>query len=189
MRIFVIAAILRVLHADTVFTATFMEMGRATLRSDQFVTVTSTTATFKKPHVIMGMPRDGTQSLNSGYSVCARVRSVVVTADGPTKFSVRLVQPNDTWCNYTWWTPVVQPAMTISYMIMDEGHYVISGGEFDISNREFNSHCSYLFYRHIWFNDFSNLAVKPCSLATTQTIRDYRFVTFREVDSNNNARG
>eukprot|EP01041_Mallomonas_annulata_P005909 gene5909-11931_t len=36
MRIFVIAAILRVLHADTVFTATFMEMGRATLRSDQF---------------------------------------------------------------------------------------------------------------------------------------------------------
>eukprot|EP01041_Mallomonas_annulata_P011493 gene11493-24030_t len=83
IRIFAVGIILGLSTADTVFTATFMEMGLITVRSDDFVRITSQTATFKKPHVIMGMPRDGTQNLYSGYSVVARVKDVIVSADGP----------------------------------------------------------------------------------------------------------
>eukprot|EP01036_Dinobryon_divergens_P035966 gene35966-46711_t len=167
-----------------------MEVGFVTVPTNDFTTQSSVVTNITKPRVIMGLPRDGGPSLNSGYSCTARVKNVGRNAvTGQVTFMVRIVQPNDTWCNYTWWTPQVMPAQLMSYLIMQEGHFNVSGAEFDIRNGVYNSHCTYLFYRHLWKSIFYNRAVRPASVATTQTMNDYRFVTFREVDSNNNAAG
>eukprot|EP01036_Dinobryon_divergens_P048974 gene48974-65661_t len=152
-----------------------MEIGFVTVPTSDFVLVSSVVKNFSKPCIIMGVPRDGDASLNSGYVAAARVKGVSKNAVLQTTFMVRLVQPNDSWCNYTWWTPVVKPAQLMSYMVMPTGHYNVSGAEFDIRNGVYNSHCTYLFYRHLWTQIFYNRAVRPASVATTQTMNDYRF--------------
>eukprot|EP01041_Mallomonas_annulata_P042121 gene42121-biopygen5602 len=103
-----------------------MEVGFVTVPTNDFTTQSSVVTNITKPRVIMGLPRDGGPSLNSGYSCAARVKNV--------------------------------------------GRNAVTG-------------------QVTFMSIFYNRAVRPASVATTQTMNDYRFVTFREVDSNNNAAG
>ena len=91
------------------FVLPWMEIGFVSVPTDNFVTVTSQLGnrSFLRPHVIMGPPRDGGQGLFSGYESCTRIKGINRTASGNVQFMVRVVQPNDTWCNYTWWHPRV----------------------------------------------------------------------------------
>ena len=169
-------------------TSSILEIGFVTVKSDGFVSVHTKTP-FVAPRVIMGMPRNGVAQIAGGYQSCFRVKDI--TLDSISKFvsfDVRFTQPNDSWCNYTWWTPKTEPSQTVAWLVMNEGHFLVGGGEFDIKNIEIGGHCSYFFVRHRWFGLFSN-KTRPASIATVQTYRDYRFTSFREVDSNNNAVG
>eukprot|EP01041_Mallomonas_annulata_P002828 gene2828-5556_t len=66
------------------FRQTWMEIGTVSVPSDNFVSVTGTVSNFTKPHIVMGVPRDGNSRINSGYASCTRVKSVTRAANrGP----------------------------------------------------------------------------------------------------------
>jgi len=138
----------------------------------------------------MGVVTDGDEYLYSGYPACTRLKDITNTTihPGAVSFYVRLTQPNDTWCNYTWWTPVVMPKQHIPYLIMEEGHFNMSGSEFDIKSNYFGTHCTGQNFRHFWYHRFTTGA-RPASIAQAQTFEDYRYMVFREVAYNNNATG
>ena len=122
------AVISKGVGGSNLFAFTFIEVGYTFVGSASYTHVISQVETFKNPHIIMGMPRDGDQRLRSGTALVARVRNVAVNSrSGLTTFDVMMFQPNDSWCNYTWWTPVVQPMLRMDYLIMEEGHFIISG--------------------------------------------------------------
>eukprot|EP01042_Synura_sphagnicola_P001859 gene1859-2186_t len=110
--------------------STWLEIGAITVRSDTFVQVTGKVTTFKKRQVFIGLPDHGNAALYSGYSSCFRLDEITNTTlnPGPISFQVRVTQPNDSWCNYTWWTPVIEPAQHVYYMIVETGHWYLSGG-------------------------------------------------------------
>jgi len=98
-------------NGNLIFT-TWLEIGAVTVHSDIFVKVTGQVTTFKKPQVFISLPDHGKAVLYSGYSSCFRLNEITNTTlnPGPVSFQVRVTQPNDSWCNYTWWTPVIEPA-------------------------------------------------------------------------------
>ena len=113
---------------SNLFVFTFIEVGYTFVGTASYTHVISQVETFKKPRIIMGMPRDGDQRLRSGTSLAARVKNVASNSrTGLTSFDVMMFQPNDSWCSYTWWTPVVQPLLRMDYLIMEEVHFIISG--------------------------------------------------------------
>ena len=73
MNIIIFLACLYEIHAQT-FLTTFLEIGFVVVPTDQFVTISTDTRTFIKPHVIMGMPHNGNNNLYSGYHIIAEVR-------------------------------------------------------------------------------------------------------------------
>jgi len=126
----------------------------------------------------MGIPQDGNQNIYSGFQACSRIKGVTNKTNTAVSFSVKLIQPNDTWCNYTWWTPIIEPAQTLSYMIMERGHYNLTGAEFDIRSARYTGHCTYFNQRHLWLSRFG-AGVVPAVIMQHQTMKDKRFVSYR----------
>ena len=183
-----------VAYGQTLFaTSKILEVGFATVSSHEFGNIKTKTP-FRKPRVIIGIPRNGIQTTDGGYTSVFRLRNIFVNnlpqtnnSFGLASFDIRFVQPNDSWCNYTWWHPIAEPNQKVSWIVMNQGHWFIGGGEFDIKNAVYNSHCTYLSFRHRWSQVFSNGTSRPISIAQVQSYKDHRFTSFREVDSNNNA--
>lgn len=130
---------------------------------------------------------DGDEKLigKDNYIVCARLKDIAKVDGGMISFSVKLVQPNDSWCNYTWWTPIVEKPQDLFYLIMEAGHHKIEGAEFDVGSYLGSTHCRQNFYRYTWASDFATGSY-PAVLAQHQTFFDFRFITFRLNDKNIN---
>mmetsp|Transcript_9934 Transcript_9934/g.10038 ORF Transcript_9934/g.10038 Transcript_9934/m.10038 type:complete len:510 (-) Transcript_9934:188-1717(-) len=133
----------------------------------------------------MGIPTIGYEKTAEGSQSCTRLKNVKKGNDGILGFDVRLTQPNDSWCNYTWWTPVITPNHYLPWMIVLEGHFHTGAIEFDVSSRSINGRCSYQFYRHLWHEPWNNLNVRPAFIAQTQSYNDPRFVSFRSANNIN----
>jgi len=172
----------------------WLETGQTILHTDKYVVTQSRSAAFKEPQVYISMMTNGGDYLYSGYDSCARIRDVTNTTTNPGRISfyAKIVQPNDSWCNYTWWTPQVMPSVSLWYMITERGHFNISGAEFDSTYRHFNTHCTGDIHRHFFYDNFGTVGIKPLYLAQMQTTNDGRFVTFRgnllTSGANNNRR-
>ena len=169
----------------------WMEVGFIHVPNTVYLQVQSRLSTFRKPHVLIGPPNHGNANLYSGYSSCFRLKDVTNTTVDPgfVAFTVTMIQPNDSWCNYTWWTPVVEPSQKVAYMIIEEGHYYLSGAEFDIHASWIHGHCKQDSYRHFFYKEFSDVTVKPRTIAQAQTMNDPRYLAFRERDDLTNNRG
>ena len=164
--------------------ASWMEVGLIqTIRSDSFTSVQSRLTTFVEPMVFISVPDHGTANLYSGYQSCFRLRNIKnESGNGPVSFEVKMVQPNDSWCNYTWWTPVVESQKNLHYLIIEKGHWNLSGGEFDAHSDRLNAHCTQFSHRHFWYHHFSDLNAVPAHFAQHQTYHDPRFVSYRAND-------
>ena len=171
------------------FRVVTIEVGFVSVKTNAWTYVHTEGRKFKNPHVIMGLPNIGTSAINGGVQSCFRLKDVKFDDLNQYSFNVISRQPNDTWCNYTWWTPIHQPAQYVAWMVVEEGHFVISGGEFDVRNRDLWGHCSYFFIRHSWFGRFYDGSVRPCVIATVQSYNDHRFISFRQEMINVNANG
>lgn len=170
-------------------TKTWLEVGPLTALTDSWTSMTSQYDKFIDPHVFISVMTDGDERLISdNYIVCPRIKDVNRVTGGHISFAVKLVQPNDSWCNYTWWTPTGKKSQDLFYLIMEAGHYQIEGAEFDIGHYNGFTHCRQSFYRYIWKTDFAT-GTYPAVLAQHQTNADPRFVTFRlnNVNINNHA--
>jgi len=149
---------------------------------------------FLKPHVFLSIPDDGNSDIDSGYQVSTRLNNIQLTPDGQVMFQARLQQPNDSWCNYTWWSPKSQPPQVMMYLIIEEGHRTgvtnLYGQltELDVSSEYWSGHCPHFNQRHFWTKPFSVLT-KPGSIVQAQTYNDSRFITFRELESTTNGIG
>lgn len=172
----------------------WIETGEITVYDDRFVMVQSVMRNFSKPHVFLSIPDDGGSAIGSGYQVSTRLKNIQLTPYGQVLFSARLQQPNDSWCNYTWWTPVTQPPQVLMYLIIEEGHRTgvtnIYGQrtELDVSSEYWSGHCPHFNQRHHWLKTFEALP-RPGSIAQAQTYNDSRFITFREIDATANQIG
>lgn len=166
------------------FTSWF-ETGFISITSAHFSKYSSLINTFRNPHIFIGLPIDGDDKIDSGYQACFRLNDITNTTlnPGPLSFSVKMTQPNDTWCNYSWWTPKIEEQGKVPYLIFEQGHYNLSGVEFDISDSLFDSHCAFDSHRHLWLKSFDIHAAKPAIIAQVQTYHDPRFLTFREISS------
>ena len=167
----------------------FFEVGFVSVASDNFDSKVSTLNSYSKPRVIMGVPTNGIGSVGEvGLQSCFRLDNIKVLDNNLAVFNVRLVQPNDTWCNYTWWHPVAQPLQVAAYLIMEESHWKINGAEFDIRTKHLYGRCNAFFYRVNFYQPFSR-NVRPAVIAQAQTYDDIRFVSYNIVDSNLNNGG
>ena len=164
--------------------APWMEVGIIqVIRSDSFTHVSSRLSTFVEPMVFISVPDHGTADLYSGYQSCFRIRNIKnESGNGPVTFEVKMVQPNDSWCNYTWWTPVVESQKNLHYLIIEKGHWNLSGGEFDAHSDRMNAHCTQFSHRHFWYHHFSDINAVPAHFVQHQTYNDPRFVSYRAND-------
>ena len=164
--------------------ASWMEVGLIQIiRSDSFTHVSSRLSTFVEPMVFISVPDDGTSNLYSGYQSCFRIRNIRnESGKGLVTFEVKMVQPNDSWCNYTWWTPFIESQQNLYYLIIEKGHWNMSGGEFDAHSDRMNAHCSQYSHRHFWYHGFSDLNAVPAHFVQHQTYNDPRFVSYRGLD-------
>ena len=183
-----VSAVLTDGNGNLIF-ATWLEIGKVTVKSTGFVTATGKIPTFKKPQIFISLPDHGNAALYSGYSSCYRLDKITNTTQNPGRvsFDVRVTQPNDSWCNYTWWTPVIEPAQNVFYLIIETGHWNLSGGEFDAKDEHWNQHCVGQTHRHIYFSNFPG-GVVPAFFAQTQTYFDYRYLSIRGLQSQVNYR-
>ena len=158
----------------------WLEIGKVTVGSDAFVKASGKISTFTNPQVFVSLPNHGNAQLYSGYSSCFRLNEITNTSlhPGPVSFQVRVTQPNDSWCNYTWWTPVIEPAQHVFFMIIETGHWNLSGAELDAKDEHWNQHCVGQTHRHIYHSSFEN-GVVPGFFAQTQTYVDYRYLSIR----------
>eukprot|EP01042_Synura_sphagnicola_P004244 gene4244-5367_t len=159
----------------------WLEIGKVTVGSDAFVKASGKIPTFINPQVFISLPDQGNAALNSGYSSCFRLNEITNTSlhPGAVSFQVRVTQPNDSWCNYTWWTPVIEPAQRVFFMIIETGHWNLSGAELDAKDEHWNQHCVGQTHRHIYYSSFENDVV-PGFIAQTQTYVDYRYLSIRD---------
>lgn len=171
---------------------TWLEVGNIKGLSDSFTAASSLYDNFIKPHVFISVMFDGDDQLvgEGNFQACSRLRGIQQTpgagVNGVVNFELKIVQPNDSWCNYTWWTPTVEKSMDLFYMILEEGHYFIEGAEFDIGSTLIDTHCRQDFHRYIFIKDFAKNSY-PSVLAHHQTYNDARFVSFRTLDYNLNS--
>ena len=107
----------RIIRApETFLIADWMEVGFVpAVHSDKFVPVTSTGRRFVDPVVLMSSIDSGNKNPYSGFMACTRLKDITLHTDpkdpgadplkspGYVTFAVRITQPNDSWCNYTWW--------------------------------------------------------------------------------------
>jgi len=169
--------------------SSWLEVGSVTVKGDSFTSVTGKVKTFLHPHVFISVPDNGWTGLYSGFASATRLRGITNTTINPgaVSFEVRYVQPNDSWCNYTWWTPIVEPAQSLQFMIMERGHFNLSGAEFDVKSGIYGMHCKGQSYRHFFWSNFRS-GTRPVWLAHYQTYEDPRYITFRGLYDTNNIR-
>ena len=159
----------------------WLEVGSVIAKSDSFVEVNTKSSGFYQPHVFMSIPHHGLENLYSGYQSCTRLNKIS-TSYGLVTFQVRIVQPNDSWCNFTWWSPQIEKPQRLYYMVAEEGHFDLDGAEFDIKSDSVKSHCDTQPHRHIFLKTFRETAI-PSILAQAQSYHDPRFISFRTMPS------
>jgi len=167
----------------------WLEFGYVTVAFEYWTkTANSISTTFKNPRFFMSLPITGNEEYSSGYQVCTRIKDIKQSRDR-WSFKVKLVQPNDTWCNYTWWTPQIVEPIRMSYLILEGGHYTVEAAEFDIGQRDYDHHCQYDYRRWNWKRRFFDGNVKPALLMQHQSFNDFRFISYRINPDNINANG
>ena len=63
-------------------------------------------------------------------------------------------------------------------MIVETGHWYLSGGEFDAKDEHWNQHCVGQTHRHIYYSSF-DVSIIPAFFAQVQTYVDYRYLSIR----------
>jgi len=168
----------------------WLELGYVTVAHEFWTkTTNSISTTFNNPRFFMSLPVNGDQVYDSGYQSCTRIKDIAKTSGNRYSFKVKLVQPNDTWCNYTWWTPQIVEPIRMAYMILEEGHHLVGSAEFDVGQGNYNHHCQYDYRRWSWKQRFYAGSVRPALLMHHQSFNDQRFISYRVSSNNVNANG
>ena len=72
-------------------------------------------------------------------------------------------------------------------MIVETGHWYLSGGEFDAKDEHWNQHCVGQTHRHIYYSSFG-VSIIPAFFAQVQTYVDYRYLSIRGLQGQMNYR-
>lgn len=92
---------------------------------------------------------------DDNIAVCSRLDKIhQVPANGRTglvNFAMKLVQPNDSWCNYTWWAPTGGHTMQLYYVVLERGYYSIGSAEFDVNTTYRSTHCRQEIWRYFYY--------------------------------------
>lgn len=117
----------------------FLETGFSLIDDRNWLTISTESSHFEGNAVILiSLPYLGGETYADGIPVASRLKDISYSA-GKVTFSVKLFQPNDSYCSKEWYVPTYLSApVQIGWMISNQGAYNLSGHQFIISTGDVN---------------------------------------------------
>ena len=115
---------------------TWLEVGTASMTSSGWVSVTTTSTTFSRASVFIGVPDLRGAGGEVGFHVSGRVRNVQTSVGGQVSFEAKLYLANDSYCSTEWYIPEpvgTDGSVEVMWLVAEHGAYDVSGSRFMIS--------------------------------------------------------
>lgn len=110
-------------------TRVWLEGGFVSVGDQEWVTVSSSAATFIQASVFLSVPPITGESMSKSFPAVARVRNVIISG-GIVTFDVRLYQANDSYCSKKWHVPQSIAPLSLSWMVAEHGAFNVYGNYF-----------------------------------------------------------
>ena len=171
--------VLSLFTSNSIILSNWLEIGKGFVGYDVPVLLTGRVEIFRRPLIFSSIPLSGEHEDSIWSLRFASISDPQVSA-GPVSFTVIFVRHNDSWCNFTWWTPTPALTRSFDYLIIETGHWEILGAEFDANSLLWDSYCNHLNYKHYFSQPFP-ADIRPGVLVQPQSNLDTRYISFSSL--------
>mmetsp|Transcript_14564 Transcript_14564/g.21951 ORF Transcript_14564/g.21951 Transcript_14564/m.21951 type:complete len:434 (-) Transcript_14564:179-1480(-) len=118
-----------ILHAPV--NHTFLETGFISLDDKNWRTITTRNQEFIGDVVVfISLPNIAGETSNDGYPAATKLRNKPLrNPDGSLTFDLKLVQPNDSFCDHYTVSGFIYPPLQVSWVVVEEGAYSFTGSD------------------------------------------------------------